>query len=90
MLDPSGILGGFDSIGQTMPVAVTEFGWPSRYEGRYLANVIDYATTRRWSGWDVFAFDGTSTGMFGLVKDTGPVHDPAVSGMAVMTRMLDT
>jgi hypothetical protein len=90
VLDPSGILRNFDAIGTTMPVVVTEFGWPNKYEGRYIGNVIDYATARGWSGWDVFAFDGTSAGLFDLVKDTGPVHDPAISGMAAMVRMLDS
>jgi len=90
VLDPSAILTNFDVIGATKPVVVTEFGYPNKYEGRYIGNVIDYVADRGWSGWDVFAFDGTSSGMFDLVKDTGPVHDPAISGMAAMTRMLSS
>jgi hypothetical protein len=90
VLDPTGVLSRWDAIGATTPVVVTEFGYPNRYEGRYIGNVIDYATARGWSGWDVFSFDGTTEGMFNLLKDTGPVYDPAISGMAVMTRMLDS
>jgi hypothetical protein len=90
VLDPTGVLRSFDAIGATMPVVVTEFGWPDKSDGRYLTNVINSVSGRGWSGWDVFAFDGSTVGLFDLVKDMGPLHDPAVSGMAVMVRLIDS
>ena len=94
VLDPSGILTHFDTIAQTKPVVVTEFGYPSKGEGRYTTNLINYVTSHDWSGWDVYAFDNSNTGMFDLVKtlpnpnDPAPI-DPAPSGMAVMMGMLN-
>jgi hypothetical protein len=89
VLDPSNLLGHLATAGQTLPVMVTEFGWPSKFQGQYIQNVINYATSHDWTGWDAFAFDGTNQGLFDLVKDTGPVNDPAVSGMSVMANMLN-
>jgi hypothetical protein len=86
--DPSGILSNFDAIGATMPVMVTEFGWPDKLDGQYNANVIAYAGSHNMVGWDVYAFDNTTTGRFDLVNDTGALYDPAPAGMAVMTGML--
>ena len=86
--DPTGILDRFDQAARSVPVMVTEFGYPDRYDGRYIANLTSAVATRGWVGWDAFAFDGSNSGLFDLVKDTGPLWDPTVSGMAVMTAML--
>ena len=90
LYDPSSLLGSWNEIGKTMPVMVTEFGYPSKTEGRYTNAVNNYVLARGWVGWDVYAFDGNSGGMFDLVKDTGPLNDPAPSGMAAIMGMLNT
>ncbi|MCW2691730.1 MAG: hypothetical protein JWM67_334, partial [Mycobacterium sp.] len=87
VLDPSGILNRFTTAQTTVPLMVTEFGWPDTYDGRYLATVIDSIAARGWAGWDVFAFDSSNTGRFNLVKDTTTTPNPSPAGMAVMTRM---
>jgi hypothetical protein len=68
------------------PVMVTEFGWPDQNDGRYIANVISYAEAHGW-GWDVFAWDGTTTGQFNLLAEVGPGtnYEPTPSGMPVMS-----
>ena len=86
--DPSGLLSHFATIGQTAPVMVTEFGFPDKNDGRYITNVENYAASHGWVGWDVYAFDGSTGGLFDLWKNTGSMIEPAVSGMAVMTGML--
>jgi len=52
--------------------------------------ILGFDTRDGWLGWDVYAFDGSNSGMFDLVKDTGPLNDPAPSGMAVMMAMLNS
>ncbi|HEX4432139.1 MAG TPA: glycoside hydrolase family 5 protein [Frankiaceae bacterium] len=86
--DPSGLLSHFASIGQTAPVMVTEFGFPDKNDGRYITNVQNYASAHGWVGWDVYAFDNSTGGLFDLWKNTGSLIEPAASGMAVMTGML--
>jgi hypothetical protein len=73
-----------------MPIMVTEFGYPSKNESRFTTNVNNYVLAHGWVGWDVYAFDGTNSGLFDLVKDTGPLNDPAPSGMAAMLGMVRT
>ncbi|HEX4018756.1 MAG TPA: cellulase family glycosylhydrolase [Frankiaceae bacterium] len=85
--DPSGLLSHFAPIGQTMPVMVTEFGFPDKNDGRYVTNVQNYAAAHGWVGWDVYAFDNSTGGLFDLWKNTGSLIEPATSGMAVMTGM---
>ena len=85
--DPSGLLSHFATIGQTMPVMVTEFGFPDKNDGRYITNVQNYAASHGWVGWDVYAFDNSTGGLFDLWKNTGSLIEPAASGMAVMTGM---
>jgi hypothetical protein len=86
--DPSGILGNFAAVGATVPVMITEFGYPDKNDGYYIANGADYATSHNWVGWNVFVFDGTTQSDFDLVKDAGPTWNPAQSGMSVITGML--
>ena len=85
--DPSGLLSHFAAIGQTAPVMVTEFGFPDKNDGRYITNVENYAASQGWVGWDVYAFDGSTGGLFDLWKNTGSLIEPTASGMAVMTGM---
>ncbi|MCW2548859.1 MAG: cellulose-binding family [Mycobacterium sp.] len=86
--DPSGLLGSFASIATTAPVMVTEFGFPNKNDGQYIANVLSYASAHNFVGWDVYAFDNYTSGLFDLWKNTGVQVQPTVSGMAVMTGML--
>ena len=85
--DPSGLLSHFASAATTMPVMVTEFGFPDRNDGRYITNVINYAGAHSFVGWDVYAFDNSTGGSYDLWKNTGSVIDPTPSGMAVMAAM---
>ncbi|HEY0561188.1 MAG TPA: glycoside hydrolase family 5 protein, partial [Frankiaceae bacterium] len=87
VLDASTILNRFSAASASVPVMLTEFGWPDAYDGRYVASVIDSVTARGWVGWDVYAFDNSTAGRFNLVKDTSATPDPSPAGMAVMTRM---
>jgi hypothetical protein len=85
--DPSGILGNFfTASAASVPVVITEFGWPDRNDGTYSANVIAWAAAHHW-GWSVWGFDGTTYNNFDLVKDTGPYNEPTVTGMAVIAGM---
>lgn len=86
--DPSTLLNNWNTAGQTWPVMVTEFGFPDKWDGTYIANLTQSVTSRGWVGWDVFAFDGTNSGMFDLVKDAGPLYDPSPAGMAAVNAML--
>lgn len=82
--DPSGLLSHFSSPATTMPVMVTEFGFPDKNDGRYISRVLNYTTAHSFVGWDVYAFDNSTGGLFDLWKNTGSVIDPSASGMAVM------
>jgi hypothetical protein len=89
LTDPSGILSGWSTVGTTVPVMITEFGYPDRTNGDYIANTVAYASSHNWVGWNVFVFDRSTTNTpFDLLKDTGPTWDPAQSGMAAMNGML--
>jgi len=83
--DPSGILGHFSAIAATMPVMVTEFGWPDRNDGVYMSNIATYVQQHGLAGWSAWAFDGTTFNAFDLVKDLGPTNEPTATGMAVIT-----
>ena len=85
--DPSGLLSHFASAATTVPVMVTEFGFPDKNDGRYITNVQGYASSHGFVGWDVYAFDNSTGGLFDLWKNTGSVIDPSASGMAVMAGM---
>jgi hypothetical protein len=63
---------------------VTEFGFPDKYDGRFNANVVRYADGHGFVGWDDYAFDGSTGGLFDLWKDAGPLFDPAQSGMPLV------
>ena len=85
LTDPSFLLHRFARIGKTAPLVVDEFGWPNRYDGRYNTNLIRDVEAMHWSGWIAFAFDGTTSGLFDLVKNVdGPPVQPAPNGMPVI------
>ncbi|MHB1713122.1 MAG: glycoside hydrolase family 5 protein, partial [Acidimicrobiales bacterium] len=70
---------------QGLPVFVGEFGWPSKTDGTFNSSVINFAQSHGW-GWDVFAYDGTTSGAFDLVSNipsSGPL-EPSPAGMPVL------
>jgi hypothetical protein len=87
--DPRTMMNRFSRIARSYPVVVTEFGWPDARDGRYIRNLVNEVARRGWDGWTVFAFDGTTSGMFNLVKNLGSVEDPTPSGMAAMVGLRD-
>lgn len=82
--DPSVLLHRFAPVGQLGPVLIDEFGFPDPRDGVFSRNTISGIQSRGWAGWTAFAFDGTTTGMFDLVRNIGPVENPTASGMAAM------
>jgi hypothetical protein len=87
-LDPSSILSRYDNWSRTVPVAVTEWGWPNMRDGRYATNVIRYAQARGW-GWIAFAWDGSTRGLFSTVSSVDGVrgYEPSPSGMPVLAAL---
>ena len=84
--DPSPILSNWVAAGASVPVMVSEFGWPSQADGTYAANVISFATARGW-GWNAFAFDTDAPfGLTALDPATG-VEEPTPSGMPVLAAL---
>jgi aryl-phospho-beta-D-glucosidase BglC (GH1 family) len=84
--DPSTILDNWVQFSSAMPVIVSEFGWPSVYDGTYNATVIAFAQAHGW-GWLAFAW--TTTQPWGLLASTpvsGP-DQPAPSGMPVLAAL---
>ena len=83
--DPGSILSSWVAPAKEVPVAVTEFGWPSSGSGRYVQNVIAFAHAQGW-GWIAFAWDGTTSGTFSLLSTAGPgaSYQPTPSGMPVL------
>jgi endoglucanase len=69
------------------PVMVTEFGWPDQSKGTYNASVIRAAQAQDppW-GWIAFAWNGRTTGAFGLVADLA-TYAPTPSGVPVKTAL---
>jgi hypothetical protein len=68
----------------SQPVVVTEFGWPSSYDGTYLANVIAFAGAHGW-GWSAFAWQQENWGGFVLANWLGDgTAEPNPSGDPVL------
>jgi endoglucanase len=90
--DPDAILGQWRSFARSHPVMVGEFGWPNSDEGSFNANVIQFVRNHGWAGWDVYAWDGTDSGLFDLVASapaSGTV-EPSPAGMPVLAAMART
>jgi hypothetical protein len=77
------------AVSARVPVMITEFGWPDRNDGRYMANVIKFAQAHGW-GWVAFAWDGSTSGQFDMLADVGPgaAYQPTPTGMAVISGLL--
>lgn len=86
--DPSSILGQWVTLSQQVPVAVTEFGWPTQADGTYMANVVAYATAHGW-GWSAFAWDGDNTSPWSLLGQVpaGGTFEPTPSGAPVLAAL---
>jgi hypothetical protein len=84
--DPSPILNGWVTPSKSVPVVITEFGWPDFRDGIYHENVINYAEAHGW-GWVTWGWDGTANQyQFNLLVDVGPgaTYNPSPSGMPVL------
>jgi hypothetical protein len=82
-MDPSSLLNSWVAPSASVPVMVSEFGWPSATDGTYVRNVISFAEGHGW-GWSAFAWDGSTLGNFALLADSGPFYEPNATGMAVL------
>ncbi|HXN58845.1 MAG TPA: cellulase family glycosylhydrolase [Acidimicrobiales bacterium] len=84
--DPSPMLEPWVAPSATVPVIVSEFGWPSNSNSTYNAAVIAFAQAHGW-GWNAFAW--TVTAPWGLVATdpAGGPYEPTVSGMPVLAAL---
>jgi hypothetical protein len=82
-MNPTHVLRRWVSASATVPVAVTEFGWPAQSDGRYSSSVIGFARANHW-GWVAFAWDGRTDSGFSLVATQTPAYEPTPSGMPVL------
>src|SRR3954451_538121 len=74
-------------VAATYPVMITEFGWPSPWNGTYNDSVIRFAQSQSPSwGWIAFTWDGTNNGGFGLVGNL-ETYDPTPAGAPVKTAL---
>lgn len=83
--DPSSILDNWIGPSASIPVMVTEFGWPSLYDGTYNANVISFARAQGW-GWIAYSWGAGDDGPFSLVSQSPPTgpYEPTPSGGPVL------
>jgi hypothetical protein len=81
--DPSGILDNFLVDAATMPVMVTEWGWPDQNDGTYANAVISFAEAHGW-GWNAYTWNNYAGGSFNLVGTQGATYEPTGSGMPVL------
>jgi hypothetical protein len=82
-LNPASVFDSWVQPSKTFPVVVSEFGWPSKADGRYVRNVIAQAESHGW-GWLAFAWDGSTEGKFDLLADVNGTYQPSPSGMPVL------
>jgi hypothetical protein len=87
-LDPSSILNRWLTLSQSEPVAVTEFGWPTPFDGTYMANVVTYAQHYGWS-WSAFAWDGENSSAWTLLAQVPPggTFQPSPAGMPILAAL---
>jgi hypothetical protein len=82
--DPRTMLTRFGRLGIRNPIHFDEFGWPQASNGRFDANLVRYIAKMPYAGWCAFTFDGSTSGLFNMVANIGPVENPSVRGMAIM------
>jgi hypothetical protein len=83
--DPSQFFQWWVEPGASVPVAVTEFGWPDPSDGRYLTAVINFARAQGW-GWTVYTWGDANWGPFSLLATAGRgrAYEPQPTGEAVL------
>ena len=83
--DPSQFFQFWSTASQSVPIAVTEFGWPNPADGRYLTAVIRYAAAHGW-GWTAFTWGSETWGPFSFLATAGAgsTYAPRPSGEAVL------
>lgn len=88
--DPSSLLKPWVSFSANQPVEITEFGWPSQYDGTYAANLISEARTQGW-GWIAFAWEDTPyPAAWDITERWSPntPAEPAPSGIPVLCELV--
>jgi len=88
--DPSSILDNWVGISKADPVMITEFGWPSAFDGIYNSNVIAFAQAHGW-GWAAFAWQQGNDGPWSLVIQSplsGP-YEPTPAGIPVLLGLVN-
>jgi hypothetical protein len=84
-LHPTQIIDRWAPLAAAHPVVFDEFGWPSATDGRYDTNTIAMIAHRHWSGWVAFTLNGSTSGLFNIVRNIGSVENPTIRGMAIMS-----
>lgn len=90
--DPTQILDNFVRLSSSVPVMITEFGWPSEYDGTYNAAVISFAQAHGW-GWVAFSFDEDKYPSIWDLADqwlADGTAEPGPSGMPVLCALAST
>jgi Tol biopolymer transport system component len=83
--DPAVFLNGWVTPGKSVPVMITEFGWPSGSNGSYNANVVAFAEAQGWS-WSAYTWGNAVWGPFSLLSTagTGATFEPKPGGMGLL------
>jgi hypothetical protein len=87
--DPAPLLDHWVGASASVPVVVTEFGWPAQNDGAYNANVISFAQSEGW-GWAAYAFQDTQqSSNWDLTARwvNSQTAEPAPSGMPVLAAL---
>jgi endoglucanase len=85
-LNPVTILGKWVGLSASVPVVVSEFGWPAASDGTYNRKVAQFAQAQGW-GWVGFAWStGPPWGLVGSVAPGGTA-EPTPSGMPLLAAL---
>jgi hypothetical protein len=84
--DPSPMLQPWVAPSATVPVIVSEFGWPTNSNSTYNAAVIAFAQAHGW-GWNAFAWSLNAPWGLLATDPAGGPYEPAVSGMPVLAAL---
>ncbi|MGH9030237.1 MAG: glycoside hydrolase family 5 protein [Acidimicrobiales bacterium] len=88
--DPSQILDDWIAASASVPVAVTEFGWPSPYNCAYNSDVISFAEQHGWS-WIAFAWEDGNGDAWALASwYPNGTAEPNPSGAPVLLSQVPT
>jgi endoglucanase len=87
--DPSQILDNWVSTSRSVPVAVTEFGWPSPYNGAYNTSVVTFAQDHGWS-WVAFSWQTNADDVWDLASLLADgTEEPNPSGAPILLGLTD-